>query len=468
MLLSTVSPKLSRLSVLYLISTTISTSHAFNLFERSDPVCGGISGLSQCGDSFPSDFCCSSDTTCTRLNVTNAAAVICCPKGADCSFIQPTTCDISQLNATLHPDNQIHLANTTSVSLPKCGDKCCPLGYSCSGAMCIASTSSTSPTSSSTASTTAPTSSSPASDAPAASQTEAAPLPQAQCGFDGKAFAAGFIPGIILGALGTLALLWLIKKRREAAERNRYSGDFGHVARTISDPIYDPAYAAARTDFVRRGSHSAQPSPSSTTEMVVPKQRRRPQNPGAAGSGGSGSGMTPKIKSLWERTPKLGFGNSPKLGSSSTANFSRLPANGHANGRANGLPANPAPPAPAIRAGEARRDPYKTPTRTPMSAATATALLRTGSTTATAASSSARHPNNNNNNNPNNNTMGMGIQSSETIDVLMHPPSFLQPPRAPGMRENRFTQDSANTTFTKLMERAGFEGGEREEVRGMG
>jgi hypothetical protein len=174
--------------------------------------------------------------------------------------------------------------------------------------------------------------------------------------------------------------------------------------------------------------------------------------------------MTPKIKSLWERTPKLGFGSSPKLGGQ--GNFSRLPANG--------LPANPAPPAPAIRAGNGRRDPYKTPTRTPTSASTATAMLRTGSTTVAPVSAARQH-----------NPMGIDIwvnrdgemqrpparqatrsQSSETIDVLMQPPSFLQPPRAPGMRENRMTQDSSNTTFTKLMERAGFEGGDREEIRG--
>jgi hypothetical protein len=33
------------------------------------------------------------------------------------------------------------------------------------------------------------------------------------------------------------------------------------------------------------------------------------------------------------------------------------------------------------------------------------------------------------------------------------------------MRENRFTAGSANTTFTKLMERAGFDEGGRQEVR---
>jgi hypothetical protein len=33
------------------------------------------------------------------------------------------------------------------------------------------------------------------------------------------------------------------------------------------------------------------------------------------------------------------------------------------------------------------------------------------------------------------------------------------------MRENRFTTDSNNTTFTKLMERAGFDDERRKDVR---
>jgi hypothetical protein len=57
--------------------------------------------------------------------------------------------------------------------------------------------------------------------------------------------------------------------------------------------------------------------------------------------------------------------------------------------------------------------------------------------------------------------------STETIDVLMPAPnlSFLAPPKAPGMRENRATCDSGTTTFTKLMERAGFDDDESRDVK---
>ncbi|KAF2474729.1 uncharacterized protein BDR25DRAFT_301375 [Lindgomyces ingoldianus] len=392
--------KLSRLSLLYLISTTIPTSQAMNLLSRQAATCGGMSTLAQCGSNFPSDFCCPKDTTCVSVNGTKSVSVICCPKGANCSFIQPITCDVSQLNATTHPDNQIHLSNSTEVKLPTCGGQCCPLGYTCNGGMCSANAGS--PTSSPSSSAIPI-----ATDAPAASQTTAAaplPTPRAKQGFDGKSFAAGFFPGIVLGALLALGLLWAIKKRRELQERNRYSGDFGHVSRQISDPIYDPMYAN-RTDFIRRGSSSVEPSPNSATGMV-PKNGMR---------GGGSGGMTPRIKSLFGKSPRIGFGGN--------SSFSTVPV-----------------PPPAVRAGN--RDPYATPTRTPN--------RMTSRSNRTSVSNKGKRP------------LTTRSTSTETIDVLMPAPSFLEPPKAPGMRENRLTQD---TTFTKLMERAGYEEDSREQIR---
>ncbi|KAF2176699.1 hypothetical protein K469DRAFT_398637 [Zopfia rhizophila CBS 207.26] len=388
--------KLSRISLLFL-ALSIPTAYSVDLFPRQASTCGGITGLSQCGSGFPSDFCCPKESKCVPLNSTGVQSVICCPQGADCSFIQPITCDVGQLNATLHPDNQIHISDTKNIKLPSCGSQCCPLGYTCNGGMCSAdsATPSASPPGSPT-----PTATDPAS----ASQTTTStplPTPVPQTGFSGKSFVAGFFPGMILGAILTLLFLWVIKRRRESQEKNRYSGDFGHVARTISDPIYDPVYAA-RTDFIRRGSGSAQNSPNSTTGMVQKE---------SAQAGGVG-GMTPRIKSLFSKSPKLGFGNFSSVNS----------------------PAMPAPP-PAVRVGNG--DPYTTPTRTP---------TRTRST-----SNKGKRP------------LTTRSTSTETIDVLMPAPSFLEPPKAPGMRENRLTQD---TTFTKLMERAGYEEDSRNEVRG--
>jgi len=380
-------PKLSRISLLFLIATTLPVTQASHLFGRQSQTCGGDSSLQQCGGDLPANFCCAADKVCTRINSTDIQSVVCCPKGQDCSAIQPVPCDVKLYNATLHPDNQIHIANITSIELPTCGSSCCPLGYACNGGMCSLSKTKPSPTSNSPS----PSSTDPAS----ASQTSdcAAPASQSSSSFDGKSFAAGFFPGILIGALGVLGLMWVLKKRREA-DKNRYSGDFGHVARTISDPIYDPMYAA-RADFIRRGSQSMHSTPS------VQK------NIGTKAAGGGG--LTPRIKTMWDRTPKM-------------SGFSGW----------NGLPSNPAPPPPAVRAGD--RDPYRTPGQTPTRAGKSQRPLVTST-------------------------------STETIDVLMPAPSLLEPPKAPGMRENRLTADSGHTTFTKLMERAGYGAETQDSVR---
>ncbi|KAH7355852.1 hypothetical protein BKA66DRAFT_474670 [Pyrenochaeta sp. MPI-SDFR-AT-0127] len=403
-------PRLSRLSVFSLFVFAIPFTHAASIFPRQASTCGGIANLQQCGTSFPSSFCCPKDTTCMSLNSASVQSVICCPSGSDCAFIQPITCDATQLNATLHPDNQMHLSETNGVELPRCGEKCCPLGYTCKSGMCSKDLPSPSPTSTagSTASATNPASASQTSNCPAA-----APIQTSQ-GFDGRSFAAGFFPGIVIGALGTIGLIWVINKRRESQTKERYSGDFGHVARQISDPIYDPEHAA-RTDFIRRGSQSAQPSPNSTDKIVR----------GMKGTGNGGGGITPRIKSMWDRTPKLNFGFTT------------------------GLPSNPAPLPPAVRAtGNSNIDPYTTP---PPKHAPRRKHSK---------QSSHRHSHGRSHR-PQPTRSG----SQETIDVLMPAPSFLEPPRALGMRENRLTTDSSNTTFTKLMERAGFDDDGRQEVR---
>ena len=396
--------RLSRLSITCLLVSFVTTTQASTLFPRQAPTCGGNNDLQQCGSGFPSSFCCPKESKCMSLSSGSVQSVICCPPGSDCAFIQTITCDVNQLNATLHPDNQMHLSETNGIDLPKCGNGCCPLGYTCNGGMC--SKESATPSQSST-STAGPT---PSATNPAlASQTSgcAAPASSTQQGFDGRSFAAGLFPGIVIGALATLGLIWIIRKRRETQSKERYSGDFGHVARQISDPIYDPAHAA-RTDFMRRGSQSAQASPNSTDRIIQGMRSAPPPAP---------SGLTPRIKSMWDRTPKLNFGFTT------------------------GLPASPAPPPPAVRAGNNTIDPYTTPRQKPK---------RIHSARRSGANRPVQPPRSG---------------STETIDVLMPAPNFLEPPKPMGMRENRFTSDSSNTTFTKLMERAGFDESGQQEVR---
>ncbi|KAH6612668.1 hypothetical protein C7974DRAFT_406070 [Boeremia exigua] len=420
----------SRISVLFLLTSAITSTQASSLFLRQAPTCGGKQGLQQCGGSFPSDFCCPKDSTCMSLNSPDIQSVICCPAGADCAFIQPITCDVTQLNATLHPDNQMHLSDTTGVELPTCGTKCCPLGYSCKSGMCSKDETTPSPTSSA--------SSTPSPTGPASSsQTSECPAPVAEkSSFDGKSFAAGFVPGIVIGALGAVGLIWLINKRHNSQNKKKYSGDFGHVARKISDPIYDPELAA-RVDFMRRPSHSTHRSPASNHSGIA--SNGMPSKPTV------GTGLTPRIRSMWDRTPKLNFG------------FAHT-----TNNNGPGLPANPNPnrPAPVVRAGSSDRDPYKTPTFTPKPVPSQRRTSRSSR------SQRRREPEmeQRQHTRP---TPPERVESTETIDVLMPAPnlSFLAPPKAHGMRDNRATCDSNTTTFTKLMERAGFDDDTNRDVK---
>ncbi|KAL8775154.1 MAG: hypothetical protein Q9194_003853 [Teloschistes cf. exilis] len=64
-------------------------------------------------------------------------------------------------------------------------------------------------------------------------------------------FIAGFFPGILLGVLLTVAAIICIGRRR--AKREEKDGDFGSVAATVSDPIYQDSNGF-RTDFLRRES----------------------------------------------------------------------------------------------------------------------------------------------------------------------------------------------------------------------
>ncbi|OKL56415.1 hypothetical protein UA08_08113 [Talaromyces atroroseus] len=97
-----------------------------DLFLRDDSSCA--TNYTSCGSSYPLDFCCSSDTTCLGLD--NYTTVLCCPTGSDCSFIVPITCDMQLQNATAYPTAPV---KTTLLSddPPACGSGCCPFGYTC-------------------------------------------------------------------------------------------------------------------------------------------------------------------------------------------------------------------------------------------------------------------------------------------------------------------------------------------------
>ncbi|KAF2141760.1 uncharacterized protein K452DRAFT_308827 [Aplosporella prunicola CBS 121167] len=308
-----------KLSVVCLLSTTVPTTsalaialdaaQAIGLLPRAE-TCGGDSSLSHCGAGFPSSFCCPSDTTCTSIgnNSTNTVAetVICCPTGQNCQYIRPITCDLTQQDATAHPSNAIHTTNLTA-TLTTCGTQCCPLGYECENGLCsmtISSTvgspdpSSSSSSSSSSASSSVPSSTSIAALPTAASSTAAASASSSSTATpattddndkddDGDshtgatnkgAIAGGVIGGLAAGALLIGLVLWFMKRRRGGtvgsrssfggalSEKKKFSGDFGPVSRTVSDPIYNPSLSG-RSEFLRRDAASPHAAPSIGTTM---------------------------------------------------------------------------------------------------------------------------------------------------------------------------------------------------------
>ena len=114
------------------LSIPAQDSSLFLLFDRADSCDAGFAPCTNAD--FPDNFCCSSGSTCNALAANTT--VVCCPPGSDCAVLTPISCDITQQDASRHPDSSI---KTTALNgaLPKCGDACCPFGYSCSSDTCI-------------------------------------------------------------------------------------------------------------------------------------------------------------------------------------------------------------------------------------------------------------------------------------------------------------------------------------------
>ncbi|KAL8714677.1 MAG: hypothetical protein Q9220_001626 [cf. Caloplaca sp. 1 TL-2023] len=113
---------------------------------------------------------------------------------------------------------------------------------------------STSKPASASASSTSKPSSTPSKSSSAASQTAAGATAKpgaSNSNFTAAAVLAGFFPGMLLGILLTVAVIICIGRRR--AKREERDGDFGSVAATVSDPIYQDSNGF-RTDFLRRDS----------------------------------------------------------------------------------------------------------------------------------------------------------------------------------------------------------------------
>lgn len=293
------------------------------LLRRDSGTCGGDTSLTYCGGGMPSGFCCSSGYNCLVINTqASVTAAMCCPAGETCAVINPISCDTSLQNVTI---TQLHA--DPPQKLKTCGTACCPMGYSCQNARCVANTAPTTPSSTSTSSSGAPaattssTSTATRSSATTTSAPTAAgstPLGQSEplsksSSFSGKSFAAGFVPGIALGALIAAIIILLVLRRRRNSASSSYVNEKGNVrdtltdlgplerrptmhGRNISEPKADPS-AGHRTDFLRGSPPRAVDANGVITNGYVVDVRSPAYGPNTP------STSPPRVKALFSRSP---------------------------------------------------------------------------------------------------------------------------------------------------------------------
>ncbi|KAK4188380.1 hypothetical protein QBC35DRAFT_207047 [Podospora australis] len=255
-----------RATALAAIWATASAIPTNEIFGRQDQC---LANFKACGIAdIPGNFCCPNGQNCIVL--AGNTTVLCCPNNpsnANCKKIQTIPCDISQQDAS---KNQDAVVKTTALdgTLPKCGDNCCPFGYSCSNDLCVrdgdqskppqktgtptsrpSSTGTSKPSSTATESNTITGTSTPAeSNEAAVEQTNEGP-PIA--GIAGGA-AAG---AVILIIIAVLAFIFLRKKKEAESQHgsplklSRTTSSFGNI---ISAPILNTNNGpTVRTDFAR-------------------------------------------------------------------------------------------------------------------------------------------------------------------------------------------------------------------------
>ncbi|OTA23543.1 hypothetical protein BTJ68_12656 [Hortaea werneckii EXF-2000] len=320
------------------IPATFNPEETTTSLVRASSIISRDSSAVSCGPSFAEDFTCPSGTQCLAINATGTFdAVLCCPHGQDCQVIQPVGCDQSLQDATSNPTSQLHAKPVQN--LTSCGSACCPMGYKCKDDRCFASpstsisdtgTTSTAGTSATSLSLTVHSASTLSGIAAAASTTEStsststalagdpAVIAGSSAGsssvFSGTSFAAGFAPGVFVGALlcGALFFYLLCKKTRQPNktyvdnEKGQLSSDtltdLGTLSarptmhgRSISGPITE-ASAGHRTEFLRTTppQHKTYTGPENRSGYSVE----------VTGPGEPITPCTPKaVKALFSRSP---------------------------------------------------------------------------------------------------------------------------------------------------------------------
>ena len=251
------------------LATAISSAHALGILQGRQTSSCPVSDHVRCPDSkLPSDFCCPADSTCISLDSSSSA--LCCPKDGDCSKIAPVSCDLGFQDVFEVPDAAVKTTRLRDRP-SRCGrSTCCPFGYTCDDddqCVLVKATSSIDDDTPSTSDTETTSSPKPSATDDVTNKPIAggdAPL----CSkFPGAAIVVGFFPGLLIGAIITLAVLYVLSRRGQNDQRppskdsawssykgstpsGRNQGNDVTVA-AISHPI-PMMQGGTRTDFLRR------------------------------------------------------------------------------------------------------------------------------------------------------------------------------------------------------------------------
>ncbi|KAM0280715.1 hypothetical protein ACHAQH_003885 [Verticillium albo-atrum] len=98
-----------------------------SLFQRDDEAVCGAKNLFQCSSGVDDGLCCKTGDTCIYL--AGGSTVLCCP-AATCNRIMPIQCNIAAQNPVDFPNAPLKTTAQRG-ELPKCGDNCCPFGFTC-------------------------------------------------------------------------------------------------------------------------------------------------------------------------------------------------------------------------------------------------------------------------------------------------------------------------------------------------
>lgn len=276
---------------LFASAAAVEPMHALAALERRETSCANQT-WTPCTKTDPkifSFFCCDPGNMCLSLD--HSFGSICCPKGDDCSGISTISCDISNYNVSLNPFSPVHTVRLQD-SLPRCQNgQCCPFGYTCgmiNGGKTVgctinknstifpagypnspssSSSASSSPSSSKSTSSGSPKSTASASASQGIDSNRSQPHPTTSR-FPGQAVGLGLGLGLLFGAVLTLLAITLFGcYRRSKIDRNSASSDLSrpgtgstlygasHSKFGVSSPI--PMAQSARTDFLRRDNSSA-------------------------------------------------------------------------------------------------------------------------------------------------------------------------------------------------------------------